>query len=384
LLEDGTIVVFGSTGLVGSALIRSLSKKGYSHIIGTYHRRIPTDTPANVRYIPLDLIKQQDVWNFFHEFKPQYVFLAAAKVGGILANDTYKADFIYENITIAANVIHAAYKYGVKKLLNLGSSCIYPKEAPQPIREVYLLSGPLEPTNEPYAIAKIAAIKLCRYFNEQYGTNFFSVMPANLYGPNDNFDLFTSHVLPALLRKFHLAKALAMDDLETIKKDLNLNPIEGITGNSSYEEILNILAKCGIARERTTPVSLRGGLSPVTVTLWGSGEPLREFLYVDDLAEACIYLMENFTAPDLRKFSPDYFVNVGTGSDLKIADLANLIREIVGFEGKLTYDPTKPDGTPRKLLDVSPLNTLGWVSKTPLKEGIAQTYRTYLEAINSL
>ena len=312
--KDSKIYVAGHRGLVGSALVRKLQKHGYMNLVLRTSKE-------------LDLRRQADVETFFAHEKPEYVFLAAAKVGGILANNTYKAEFLYDNLMIAANVINAAYKIGVKKLLNLGSSCIYPKFAPQPMREEHLLTGLLEPTNEPYAIAKIAAIKLCRYYNEQYGTNFISVMPTNLYGPEDNFDLETSHVLPALIRKFHEAKLA------------NLS----------------------------------------SVTIWGSGEPFREFLYVDDLADACFFLMEKYAYKDIGEF-----INIGTGKDIKIKDLAILIKSIVGFNGEIQHDQSKPDGTPKKLLDISKMKSLGWEAKTDLEDGIKLTYSTYLEttAIN--
>lgn len=274
----------------------------------------------------LDLMRQCDVEEFFSEEKPEYVFLCAAKVGGIMANSTYPAEFIYENIMIAANVINASYKTGVKKLLNLGSSCIYPKNAPQPLKENYLLTNTLEHTNEAYAIAKIAAIKLCRYYNEQYVTNFVSLMPTNLYGPNDNFDLETSHVLPALIRRFHEAKD-------------NLAP---------------------------------------SVTLWGTGTPLREFLFVDDLADACLHIMENFDARQIGEL-----VNIGVGSDISIRDLAELVKDIVGYAGALHWDTTKPDGTMRKLLDVSRINAMGWKAKTSLRQGIQYTYDWYRDHLAS-
>lgn len=304
------IYVAGHRGLVGSALIRKLESDGYRNLVVRTSRE-------------LDLRNQAAVDAFFQKERPEYVFLAAAKVGGILANNTYKAEFIYDNIMIAANVIHASYKAGVKKLLNLGSSCIYPKLAPQPMKEEYLLTGLLEPTNEPYAIAKIAAIKLCRYYNEQYGTNYLSVMPTNLYGPNDNFDLETSHVLPALIRKFHEAKQ---------------------TGAPS-------------------------------VTLWGSGEPYREFLYVDDLADACVFLMQRHDAKEIGEF-----INIGTGTDIRIRDLAVMIKDIVGFQGEIVQDRTKPDGTPKKLLDVSRLRALEWEPRIDLVDGIKFTFDFYLQA----
>ncbi len=309
--KNARIYIAGHRGLVGSALVRRLRQGGFPGLIVRTSRE-------------LDLRRQAEVEAFFQAERPEYVFLAAAKVGGILANSTYKAEFIYDNIAIAANVIHASFRSGVRKLLNLGSSCIYPRLAPQPLREDCLLSGALEPTNEPYAIAKIAAIKLCRYYNEQYGTDFLSVMPTNLYGPEDNFDLETSHVLPALIRRFHEAKA--------------------------------------------------GGRSDVT--LWGTGAPQREFLYVDDLAEACVFLMERHRAAEIGEF-----INVGTGSDITIRGLAELVRSVVGYAGAVSFDRSKPDGTPRKLLDVSRMTALGWSARTGLEEGIRRTYRYYQESV---
>jgi GDP-L-fucose synthase len=311
--QDDKIYIAGHRGLVGSALVRKLREKGFANLVLRSSRE-------------LDLRRQTEVEAFFARERPEYVFLAAAKVGGILANNTFKADFIYDNIMIAANVIHASYKTGVRKLLNLGSSCIYPKFAPQPMQEEHLLTGPLEPTNEPYAIAKIAAIKLCRYYNEQFGTNYISVMPTNLYGPNDNFDLATSHVLPALIRKFHEAK---------------------MSGQAS-------------------------------VTIWGSGQPFREFLHVDDLADACIFLMKKFDYKDVGEF-----VNIGTGTDITIRDLALLVKEVVGFDGEVKNDPTKPDGTPKKLLDVSRIKALGWKPKIELPEGVQKTYAWYIASTKS-
>lgn len=305
--KNSRIYVAGHRGLVGSAICKRLTAAGYAGLI--------TRTSSE-----LDLRRQDAVEEFFRTERPEIVFLAAAKVGGILANSTYKAEFIYDNIMISANVIHAAYRNGVAKLLNLGSSCIYPKHAPQPMDEALLLTGSLEPTNEPYAIAKIAAIKLCRYYNEQYGTNFCSVMPTNLYGPNDNFDLLTAHVLPAMLRKLHEAKM--------------------------------------------------SGLS--SVTFWGTGSPCREFLHVDDLADACLFLMERHDARDLGEF-----INVGTGRDLSIAALAAMIARIVGYQGEVVFDVTKPDGTPKKLLDVSRLAALGWRPSISLEEGVRSTYAWY-------
>jgi GDP-L-fucose synthase len=310
--KDSKIYIAGHTGLVGSAMVRRLESSGYRNLL--------------VRDLSeLDLTRQAEVEDFFMTERPEFVFLCAARVGGILANSTYPAQFIYENIMIAANVIHASYKHGVKKLLNLGSSCIYPKLAPQPLKEEYLLTGTLEPTNEPYAIAKIAAIKLCRYYNTQYGSNFISVMPTNLYGPNDNFNPETSHVLPALIRRFHEAK------------------VHGET----------------------------------EVFVWGTGSPKREFLFVDDLASACVYLMQNYDAKHIGEF-----VNIGTGMDLTIRELADLIKTIVGYHGEIRWDTSKPDGTPQKLLDLSRIDSLGWKARVGLEEGIRLTYEWYMKNIS--
>jgi GDP-L-fucose synthase len=315
---DSKIYVAGHNGLVGSSILRRLQAGGYTNIIARASKE-------------LDLTRQAEVEAFFENEKPDYVFLAAAKVGGILANSTYKADFIYRNLMIASNVIHAAYKFKTKKLLNLGSSCIYPKFAPQPMKEEHLLTGTLEPTNEPYAIAKIAAIKLCRYYNEQYGTNFISAMPTNLYGLKDNFDLLESHVLPAMIRKFHEAKIAPRP---------------------------------------------RPAVQP-SVVLWGTGSPFREFLYVDDLADACVFLIEKYDYSEIGEF-----INIGTGRDISIEDLALMIRDIVGFRGEIVWDSTKPDGTPKKLLDISRIKALGWEPKTSLQEGIRKTYQWYLKAVS--
>ena len=326
---DSRIFVAGGTGMVGASIIQRLLAGGYANIVTNYHSRRPGETAAaRVRSQRLDLTRQAEVEAFFEQEKPDCVFLAAAKVGGILANSTYKADFIYRNLMISANVIHAAYRNGTKKLLNLGSSCIYPKLAPQPMKEEDLLTGTLEQTNEPYAVAKIAAIKLCRYYNEQYGTDFLSLMPTNLYGPHDNFDLQDSHVLPAMVRKFHEAKeAMEKGDRNTI------------------------------------------------VTLWGTGSPYREFLYAEDLADACVFLMERYSAKDIGEF-----VNVGTGNDLTIKELAEKVKKIVGFNGEIVWDNTKPDGTPKKLLDISRMKKLGWEPKTGIEEGIRKAYDWYLRS----
>ena len=351
--KNAKIYVAGHTGLVGSALVRELTRQGYSNLILKTHDQ-------------LDLTSQPDVENFFEREKPDYVFLAAAKVGGIVANSTYPAEFIYQNLMITANVIHAGYTFGVKKLLNLGSSCIYPKLAPQPLKEEYLLTGPLEPTNEAYAMAKISAIKLCRYYNEQYGTNFMSVMPTNLYGYNDNFNLETSHVLPALIRKMHLGKCLQVGDWDGIRADLKKRPIEGVSGSDSEEKIISVLAKDGIFRK------LEKNDFRIIVTLWGTGSPRREFLHADDLANACIFLMQTYNPRNIGEF-----VNIGTGKDLSIREIADLVTEVVEFSGFLTWDTSRPDGTPQKLLDVSRLDGLGWKSKQSLKQGIEKVYDWY-------
>ncbi|MBY0353737.1 GDP-L-fucose synthase [Candidatus Babeliales bacterium] len=340
--HSSKIYVAGHAGLVGSALIKTLQGKGYHNIV----------TRA---VYELDLRRQSAVELFFEQEQPEYVFLAAAKVGGILANETYKAEFLYDNLTIATNVIHAAHRSGVKKLINLGSSCIYPKYAPQPLKEEYLLSGPLEPTNEPYAVAKIAAIKLCRYYHEQYGANFFSVMPTNLYGPGDNFNLETSHVVPALIRKFHLAKLLSAGKMAEVERDLLMYPV-------------------GFEVQAATWVDLLGqlGVTKAGVTLWGSGTPYREFLYVDDLAQALIFLMQNHSYRDVGEL-----LNIGAGVDIQITDLAQIVKKVVGFKGAIHWDSTKPDGTPRKLLDVARINKLGWQARVSLEEGLFSAYAAY-------
>ena len=385
--KDSIIYVAGGTGLVGSALIRKLKEKGYKNIISTYHRKKPLE--KDVKWHKVDLTNQNEVEKFFNKVKPEYVFLAAAKVGGIWANNIYRADFIYQNLQIQNNIIYYSYKYKVKKLLFLGSTCIYPKMSPQPIKEDYLLTAPLEYTNEPYAIAKIAGLKMCESFNLQYETNFIAVMPTNLYGYNDNFDLETSHVLPALIRKMHLGKLLMKEDWEGIKEDLNKHPLEGIDGTFSKEEIIKILKKYGISKER----------GKVKVEIWGTGKPKREFLWVDDLADACVYLMERVNFIDvvqikypeldlsnktLKEIYPYYeirntHINIGTGEEISIKDLAFLVKDIVNFEGELYFNTDKPDGTPRKVTDVSLLRSLGWKHTTPLKEGIEKLYKWYIK-----
>jgi GDP-L-fucose synthase len=358
--KDAKIYIAGHTGLVGSALKRGLVKKGYTNFV-----------ERNMN--ELDLRDQVATRIFFETEKPEYVFLAAAKVGGIVANNTYRAEFIYENIQIQNNIIHNAYLSGVKKLLFLGSSCIYPKNAPQPLKEEYLLTSPLEYTNEPYAIAKIAGIKMAESYNLQYGTNFISVMPTNLYGFNDNFNLEKSHVLPALIRKMHLGKALQNNDWSTIRADFNKYPVEGVDGNASELDIISKLNKYGI--------SIQG--SQVKLALWGTGNPRREFLFSDDLADACIFIMNKVDFPDLVNLSPDpteirnTHINIGSGTDLTISELASLVKSIVGFEGSIIWDSEKPDGTFQKLMEVSKLSKLGWEYTIKLPEGIKMVYDSY-------
>ncbi len=370
--NNSKLFVAGGTGLVGSSIIRSLVNKGYSNIVANYHKGEPSVKSDSVRYLQLDLSRQNDTEVFFENERPDYVFLAAAKVGGIWANNTFKAEFIYDNLIIAANVIHAAYKYETKKLLNLGSSCIYPKFAPQPMNENFLLTGELEPTNEAYAVAKIAAIKLCRYYNEQYSTNFISVMPTNLYGLYDNFDLVSSHVLPAMMRKIHLAKLLSEQRYDLIIKDFlrfgNSSANVGgkdveINGSSQSPDIITLLNHYGIKQ----------GSSNVTVVLWGTGGPYREFLYSEDLADAVVFLMEEYDYQQIGEI-----INIGSGIDLPIKELAYIIKDVVGFKGDIFFDSTKPDGTPKKLLDVERLHSLGWRPKVDLKEGIRKVYDWYL------
>jgi GDP-L-fucose synthase len=364
--KNSRIYVAGHRGLVGSAITRKLVVNGYSDLVFTPHDEY-------------DLTNQKTVSTFFEEEKPEYVILAAAKVGGIVANNKYRAQFLYENLMIQNNIIHNSYLNGVKKLLFLGSSCIYPRDCPQPIKEDYLLTDVLEYTNEPYAIAKIAGIKMCESYNIQYGTNYISVMPTNLYGPNDNYNLETSHVLPALIRKMYLGKCLENNEWDAIRNDMNKRPVEGIDGKSDKSEILSILRKYGIS---VTPETRNPEL--VTINLWGTGSPYREFLHVDDLAEACVFLMNNIDFGDIIKNSVqksgevrNTHINIGTGKDLMIKELAEKIKAIVGFKGNLEWDNTKPDGTFRKLLDVSKINSLGWKETIGLEEGISSVCKQY-------
>jgi len=362
--KDSKIYIAGHRGLVGSAILKNLKEKGYTNFVTRTHRE-------------LDLTDTSAVAAFFEKEKPEYVYLAAAKVGGIVANNVYRADFIYENLMIQNNVIHQSYIHGVKKLLFLGSTCIYPKNAPQPMSEDSLLTGVLEYTNEPYAIAKIAGIKMCESYNLQYGTNFIAVMPTNLYGPNDNFNLETSHVLPALLRKAHLGKALENNDWDTLRTDLNKLPIGCVNGSSSESEIIGVLNEYGIRFNENQP-------SKVSIEIWGSGRPMREFLWSEDMADACVFIMENRDFKDTYATSSDLeirntHINIGTGTDIRIKDLARTIVETIGFKGALYFNTEKPDGTLKKLTNSSKLHDLGWKHKINLKKGIQMMYDYYLK-----
>jgi GDP-L-fucose synthase len=345
--------------MVGSAIWRTLEAVGYANLIGKSSKE-------------LDLRNQQAVANFFEQEKPEYVFLAAAKVGGIMANDSYRAEFIYNNIQIQNNVIHQSYVSGVKKLLFLGSSCIYPRDCPQPMKEEYLLTGELERTNEPYAIAKIAGIKMCENYAKQYGCNFISVMPTNLYGPNDNYNLETSHVLPALVRKIHLGKALENNDWDIVRADLNKNPIMGIDGTATQNEMEQLLKKNGFSF-RMNNSSLTISSNSVKINLWGTGKPLREFLHVDDLAEACVFLIKELDADELIDENIS-LLNIGSGEEIRIRDLAEVIKETIGYKGNLEFGVSKLDGTPRKLLDSTRLNAMGWTRAISLEYGLVSTY----------
>mgnify|MGYP001069827641 FL=1 len=341
---------------MGSAIWKNLQDKGYTNLIGRTHKE-------------LDLLDGVAVRRFFDEEQPEYVFLAAAFVGGIMANSIYRADFIYKNLQIQQNVIGESFRHNVKKLLFLGSTCIYPRDAGQPMKEEVLLTSPLEYTNEPYAIAKIAGLKMCESFNLQYGTNYIAVMPTNLYGPNDNFDLERSHVLPAMIRKIHLAHCLKEGDWEAVRKDMNRRPVEGINGDSPKEDILNILRKYGI--------------SDTEVTLWGTGTPLREFLWSEEMADASVFVMEHVDFKDTYKEGDkdirNCHINIGTGKEITIRQLAERIVETVGYQGKLTFDSSKPDGTLRKLTDPSKLHSLGWHHQIEIEEGVRKMYEWYLK-----
>lgn len=356
--KDSKIYVAGHKGLVGSAIWKILKSKGYCNLIGKTHSE-------------LDLTDKKSVEDFFNKEKPEYVFLAAAKVGGIIANSRYRADFIYENLQLQNNVIHQSYLHGVKKLCFLGSTCIYPREAPQPMKEDCLLTSPLEYTNEPYALAKIAGIKMCESYNLQYGTNYISVMPTNLYGPNDNFNLETSHVLPALIRKIYLGKCLEENNWEEIKKDLNKYPIENVSGEASQNVILDKLDKYGIRKNK----------DHFEVEIWGTGAPLREFLWSEEMADATVFVMENIDFKDTYSASckdiKNTHINIGTGKEISIKALTELIKKTVGFNGQLYFNAEKPDGTLKKLTDVSKLHQLGWTHKIEIEEGVQRMYDWY-------
>lgn len=387
LLKEDKIYIAGHKGLVGSAIWKNLESRGYTNLVGKTHAE-------------LDLTNQQQVADFFAKEKPKAVVLAAAFVGGIMANSLYRADFIMQNMMMQCNVIHEAYKNGVDKLLFLGSTCIYPKEAPQPMTEDVLLTSPLEYTNEPYAIAKIAGLKMCESYNLQYGTNYIAVMPTNLYGPNDNFHLENSHVMPAMIRKIYLAKLMADGNWEEVKRDLNLRPVEGIDGSASQEMILSILSKYGIF--------------PNKVELWGTGGPYREFLWSEDMADASVHLLLHVDFKDIigiDKYSSvqcgvkanavvnrnetksrggaiptlgeirNCHINVGTGKELTIKELAYLVVKTVGFSGEIVFDTSKPDGTLRKLISVEKLHSLGWQHKVEIEEGVARLFTWYKETM---
>lgn len=387
LSKESKIYVAGHNGLVGSAIWKNLKERGYNNLIGRSHKE-------------LDLTNQQDVKNFFEQERPDAVVLAAAFVGGIMANSLYRADFIMQNMLMQCNVIGSAYATGVKKLLFLGSTCIYPKDAPQPMKEDALLTSPLEYSNEEYAIAKIAGLKMCESYNLQYGTNYIAVMPTNLYGPNDNFHLENSHVMPAMMRKIYLAKLIHDDNWQAIKTDMNKRPVEGITGESSKEEIINVLAKYGIENNK--------------VTLWGTGSPLREFLWSEDMADASVHVLLNVDFKDIigiEKYSSVMYgakadglvdrnhsagrggaipalgeirnchINVGTGKELTIKELSQLVVKAVDFKGVIEFDSNKPDGTPRKLIDVSKLHSLGWKHKIEIEEGVQKLFEWYKSSL---
>ncbi len=352
--KDSKIYVAGHRGLVGSAIWNNLLQKGYTNLIGKTHAE-------------LDLMDHAAVREFFDRERPEYVFLAAAHVGGIVANNTYRADFIFRNLQIQQNVIGESFSHQVKKLLFLGSTCIYPRDAEQPIKESSLLTGPLEYTNEPYAIAKIAGLKMCESFNLQYGTNYIAVMPTNLYGPNDNFDLEKSHVLPAMIRKIHLAKCLQEDNWREIQRDLDARPVEGVSGQSPVEEIIRILNRYGINED--------------AVDLWGTGAPMREFLWSEEMADASVFIMEQVDFDNLKGDSKEVrncHINIGTGQEISIKALSSLIAETVGYDGKIRFDTTKPDGTMRKLTDVGKLHSLGWQHRVHVNEGVKRLYDWYL------
>jgi len=357
--KQSKIYIAGHKGLVGSAILNDLKQKGYTNFV--------------LRTIEeLDLTDQKAVEAFFTNEKPEYIFLAAAKVGGIMANNIYRAQFIIENLQIQNNIIHNAWLHEAKKLLFLGSSCIYPKNAPQPMQEDHLLTGELEYTNEPYAIAKIAGIKVCESYNLQYGTNFVSVMPTNLYGVNDNFHFKNSHVIPGMIRKMYIARCLEKNDMGAVRLDFAKFPVEGLSANSPEQSICNFLEEQGLFRDEDGKVNL---------TLWGTGNPLREFLHVTDMADACVYVMENIDFKDLMTNHSDEIrnthINIGSGKEISIRQLAELMKKVTGFNGTIHFDASKPDGTMRKLLDVSRLEKFGWKSRVDLEAGIRNVFAEY-------
>ncbi|MFV0270192.1 MAG: GDP-L-fucose synthase family protein [Macellibacteroides fermentans] len=352
--KNAKIYVAGHRGLVGSAIWNNLKAKGYTNLVGRTHRE-------------LDLLDGAAVKAFFDAEQPEYVILAAAKVGGIMANNVYRADFIADNLQIQQHVIGESFRHGVKKLLFLGSTCIYPRDAAQPMKEEALLTGPLEYTNEPYAIAKIAGLKMCESYNLQYGTNYIAVMPTNLYGPNDNFDLEKSHVLPAMIRKIHLGHCLLQGDWTALRKDLDRLPVEGVSGQSDQRDILDKLTKYGIHDS--------------FVELWGTGKPLREFLWSEEMADASVFIMEKVDFADLKGTNPEVrncHINIGTGKEISIGEAAQLIAQRVGYKGEIRFNADKPDGTMRKLTDVSKLNALGWRHQIEIQEGIDKMYSWYI------
>ena len=353
IAKEAKIYVAGHRGLVGSAIWNNLLHRGYTNLVGRTHAE-------------LDLLDGAAVRRFFDEERPEYVVLAAAHVGGIMANLKYRADFIYQNLQIQQNVIGESFRHGVKKLLFLGSTCIYPREAPQPITEDALLTSPLEYTNEPYAIAKIAGLKMCESFNLQYGTNYIAVMPTNLYGPNDNFNLETSHVLPAMIRKLYLAKMLNEANWDAVRADMNRRPVEGVDGAASNEVIVAMLNKYGIYADH--------------LMLWGTGAPIREFLWSEDMADASVYALLNIDFNDVRGSNPEVrncHINIGSGKEITIRQLAELVQRTVGYNGEIRWDATKPDGTMRKLTDVSKLHSLGWHHSVEIEEGVARLVDWY-------
>ena len=353
IAKEAKIYVAGHRGLVGSAIWNNLLHRGYTNLVGRTHAE-------------LDLLDGAAVRRFFDEERPEYVVLAAAHVGGIMANLKYRADFIYQNLQIQQNVIGESFRHGVKKLLFLGSTCIYPREAPQPITEDALLTSPLEYTNEPYASAKIAGLKMCESFNLQYGTNYITVMPTNLYGPNDNFNLETSHVLPAMIRKLYLAKMLNEANWDAVRADMNRRPVEGVDGAASNEVIVAMLNKYGIYADH--------------LMLWGTGAPIREFLWSEDMADASVYALLNIEFDDVRGSNPEVrncHINIGSGKEITIRQLAELVQRTVGYNGEIRWDATKPDGTMRKLTDVSKLHSLGWHHSVEIEEGVARLVDWY-------